>query len=103
MRRLAKAATANFERKIWVLYADLGQVYLWCHASFCSASVFWNPAAAEVGMVTFLALAQHRMFLALARMVDATPYDVFCWVGWVGVGWGWQRSSYLHTFSMLQT
>ena len=57
----------------------------------------------EVGMVTFLALAQHRMFLALARMVDATPYDVFCWVGWVGVGWGWQRSSYLHTFSMLQT
>lgn len=50
MRRLAKAATANFERKIWVLYADLGQVYLWCHASLCSASVFWNPAAAEVGI-----------------------------------------------------
>ena len=48
-------------------------------------------------MATFLVLAHifdasnigPRMFLALAHMVDATPYDVFCWVGWVGVGWGW--------------
>ena len=36
------------QRKFWVLYADLGQVYLWCHASLCFARVFWNPAAAEI-------------------------------------------------------
>ena len=35
---------------------------------------------------THVRCLKHRMFLALAHMVDATPYDAFCWVGWVGVG-----------------
>ena len=84
-----------------------------------------------VGMITFLALAhmvgatQHHMFLkhlhtwlvlrnimflALAHMVGATQHHVSCtcthgWcyaTSWGGVGWGWQRSLHLQTWSVLR-
>ena len=79
----------------------------WCYATSCFLHLHTWPVLRNimgwggVGMTTFL---------ALAHMAGATQHHVSCTcthgrcyaTSWGGVGWGWQRSLHLHTWSVLR-